>query len=278
MSGGTSVADGAATRLDGKTAVVTGAGNGIGRAIAHALAGAGGSIVVSDSDAATAQRTAAEIVDRGGRALAATVDISDADAVDAMIAAAVGEFGGIDILVNNAGVGGPMVRLHETAPADFDRVIDVNLRGTYLCTRAALPSLLAGGSGSIVNIASTYGLVAAPRTAAYCATKAAVIHLTKQLAVDYGPDGIRANALCPGYIDTRDGKTFSEAELAASGERQRIRDAAAARQPLGRQGDPEEVARAALFLASDAASFVSGAVLTVDGGCVTTFNYGEASN
>ncbi|MEU0477942.1 SDR family NAD(P)-dependent oxidoreductase [Streptosporangium sp. NPDC006013] len=264
--------------VHGKTAIVTGAGNGIGRAIAHALAEAGAAVMASDVSEKDARRTAEEIAGRGGRATHAVVDIADEQAVISLVDTAVTAFGGLDILVNNAGIGGPMVRLHETETTDFERVLDVNLRGTYLCTKYALPHFLRQSDGRIVNIASTYGLVAAPKTAAYCATKAGVVHLTRQLAVDYGPDGIRVNAICPGYIDTRDGKSFSPEEVAARAERQIIRDAAAARQPLGRQGLPGEVGEVALFLASDASSFMTGAVLTVDGGCVTTFNYGDASN
>ena len=187
-------------------------------------------------------------------------------------------FGGLDILVNNAGIGGGQQRLHEIEPADFDRVVNVNLRGTFLCSKYALPLFLEKGDGRIVNTASTYGLIAAPKAAAYCATKAAIINLTRQLAVDYGPDGIRVNAVCPGYIDTklgRRGPRLSADEFAAA---TAIRETAAAKQPLGRQGQPEEVAEVVLFLASDAASFMTGSIVTVDGGCVTTFNYGEASN
>jgi NAD(P)-dependent dehydrogenase (short-subunit alcohol dehydrogenase family) len=162
--------------------------------------------------------------------------------------------------------------------SDFDHVISVNLRGTFLCTKFVIPHLLSNGGGSIVNIASTYGLIAAPKAPAYCASKGAIINLTRQLAIDYGPDHIRVNAICPGYIDTglrRRQLTLNETELAAATAR---REKAARMQPLGRQGQPDEVARVAVFLCSDAASFMTGSIVTVDGGCVTTFNYGEASN
>ena len=187
-------------------------------------------------------------------------------------------WGGLDILVNNAGVGGGQQRLHEVDPEDFDRVIDVNLRGTFLCTKYALPHFLAAGDGRIVNIASTYGLIGAPKAPAYCASKGAIINLTRQLAVDYGPDGIRVNAICPGYIDTglgRRGPRLRAEEFAAA---TAVREKAAGMQPLGRQAQPAEVAAVALFLASDAASFMTGSIVPVDGGCTTTFNYGEASN
>jgi NAD(P)-dependent dehydrogenase (short-subunit alcohol dehydrogenase family) len=171
--------------------------------------------------------------------------------------------------------------LHELEPADFDRVIAVNLRGTFLCSKYAIPHLLAGGAGGvgrIINTASTYGVIAAPLSAAYCASKAAIINLTRQMAIDYSPHGLRVNAICPGYIDTglgRRGPTLTTEEYAAANQ---VRETAAALQPLGRQGSPAEVAAVAVFLASEQASFMTGAIVPVDGGCLITFNYGAASN
>ena len=266
------------TRIDGRTAVVTGSGNGIGRAIASALAQAGADVVVSDVLAEDGERTVAEFTAAGGSAVFVPADVALAEQSEALIAAAVHRFGRLDVLVNNAGVGGAQLRLHEVEPEDFDRVIDVNLRGTFLCSKYAIPHFLAAGDGRIVNIASTYGLIGAPKAPAYCASKGAIINLTRQLAVDYGPDGIRVNAICPGYIDTglgRRGPTLSEEAFAAATS---VRERAAARQPLGRQAQPAEVAAVALFLASDAASFMTGSIVPVDGGCTTTFNYGDASN
>lgn len=266
------------TRIDGKAAVVTGAGNGIGRAIALSLAAAGADVVVSDVLIDDGERTVSEIVGEGGSADFIATDVSDAAQAEALIAFAVQLFGRLDILVNNAGVGGAQLRLHEIEPDDFDRVIDVNLRGTFLCSKFAIPHFLQQQDGRIVNTASTYGLVGAPKAAAYCASKAAIINLTRQLAIDYGPDGIRVNAVCPGYIDTglgRRGPQLSADEFAAASA---VRETAAALQPLGRQARPSEVSEVVLFLASDASSFMTGSIVTVDGGCVTTFNYGEASN
>jgi NAD(P)-dependent dehydrogenase (short-subunit alcohol dehydrogenase family) len=265
-------------RIDGKAAVVTGAGNGIGRAIARSLAAAGADVVVSDVLTDDGERTVAEIAKAGGQAVFVAADVSDAEQAENLIASAVQRFGRLDILANNAGIGGGQLRLHEIEPEDFDRVIDVNLRGTFLCSKYAIPHFLDQRDGRIVNTASTYGLIGAPKAAAYCASKGAIINLTRQLAVDYGPDGIRVNAVCPGYIDTnlgRRGPQLSADEFAAA---TAIREKAAAMQPLGRQAQPSEVGEVVLFLASDASSFMTGSIVTVDGGCVTTFNYGEASN
>jgi NAD(P)-dependent dehydrogenase (short-subunit alcohol dehydrogenase family) len=173
-------------RIDGKVAVVTGAGNGIGRAIARSLAGAGAHVVVSDVLTDDGERTVAEIVEAGGRAVFTAADVSDAEQAENLIASAIHHFGRLDILANNAGIGGGQLRLHEIEPEDFDRVIDVNLRGTFLCSKYAIPHFLDQRDGRIINTASTYGLIGAPKAAAYCASKGAIINLTRQLAVDYG--------------------------------------------------------------------------------------------
>jgi NAD(P)-dependent dehydrogenase (short-subunit alcohol dehydrogenase family) len=264
--------------LQGHSVIVTGAANGIGRAIALAFAASGARVAVGDVLAEDGQRTVATITDAGGSALFVEADVSKADDARGLVAAAVERFGGVDVLVNNAGVGGVRLPLHELEPEDFDRVIDVNLRGTFLCSKYAIPHLLAGKAGRIVNVASTYGVIGAPLSAAYCASKAAIINLTRQMAIDYGPEGLRVNALCPGYIDTglgRRGPALTPAEFEAA---TTVRETAAALQPLGRQGSPAEVAGVAVFLASEQASFITGAILPVDGGCLTTFNYGAASN
>jgi NAD(P)-dependent dehydrogenase (short-subunit alcohol dehydrogenase family) len=266
------------TRIDGKVAIVTGSGNGIGRAIAMAMADAGAKVTVSDLLQEDGERTVKEITDRGGTAIFVAADVSVVEQAQKLIETTFTTFGRLDILVNNAGIGGGFAKLHELEPDDFDRVIDVNLRGTFLCSKYAIPHFLAQQDGRIVNIASTYGLIGAPKAPAYCASKGAIINLTRQLAVDYGPDKIRVNAICPGYIDTSLGRrrsSLSVEEIASATAR---REKAAGMQPLGRQAQPSEVASVALFLASDGASFMTGSIVTVDGGCTTTFNYGEASN
>lgn len=264
--------------LTGKIAIVTGSGNGIGRATVKRIAESGARVTVSDVIVEDGERTVAEIRAAGGEAIFVKADVSQESEVINLIDTTVATYGGLDILVNNAGVGGGQLRTHEIELEDFMRVMAINVGGTFLCTKYALPHFLKQRDGRIVNIASTYGLIGAPKAAAYCASKAAIINYTRQLTVDYAPDGIRINAICPGYIDTSLGRrraTLAPGELEAAIAR---REKAAAMQPIGRQAQPIEVATVAAFLVSDDASFMTGSIVTVDGGCVTTFNYGDASN
>jgi NAD(P)-dependent dehydrogenase (short-subunit alcohol dehydrogenase family) len=260
------------TRLTGRVAVVTGAAGGIGAATARAMAAEGARVVVADvKDGAG---TVSTIEAAGGEALFVSCDVADTDQVAAMVAAAVDRFGALDVLVNDAGISGGSSLAHELDVEVWTRVLAVNLTGTFLCVRAAMPHLLASGHGRIVNIASTYGLVGAPLAPAYCASKGGVVNLTRQLAVDYSPQGLRVNAICPGYIDTDMGGYRASLGPAGAAEANARREAAAGLQPIGRQAHADEVARVAVFLASDESSFMTGSIVTVDGGCTSTFNHG----
>lgn len=258
-------------RLEGRVAFVTGAAGGIGAATAVAMAAEGARVVVADvqDGSATVDRIAAA----GGAALAVLCDVSDPAQVEAAVGAAVERFGSLDTLVNDAGISGGSSLLHETDVETWLQVLAVNLTGPFLCTRAAMPHLLASGRGRIVNVASTYGLVGAPMAPAYCASKGGVVNLTRQLAVDYSPQGVRVNAICPGYVDTDMGGYRASLGPEGSGEADARREAAAAQQPIGRQAEADEVARVAVFLVSDESSFMTGAIVPVDGGCTTTFRH-----
>ena len=246
-----------AMRIDGRVAIITGAGSGIGRAIALRFARAGASVVAADLNLEAAEETDRVIRAGGGNAIAVAVDVSRENEVQEMVAAGVGRFGRIDILVNNAAIEGGMGIL-EVAPDDWDRTLAVDLRGPYLCMRAALPVMLRGGRGAIVNVSSVNALLALGHHP-YSAAKAGLISLTQNVAVDFGDRGIRANVICPGTVRT----PIWADRLARVPD---LLDRIARWYPLRRVGAPEEVAAVALFLASDEASFVSGAVIVVDGG------------
>jgi NAD(P)-dependent dehydrogenase (short-subunit alcohol dehydrogenase family) len=261
--------------LNDSVVLLTGGATGIGRAIALEMAAAGAAVAIGDLNADDGQRTAEDIRRAGGRATFRSCDVAEAEQVTALVNGAVADFGRLDVLVNDAGISGGSSRLHELDIDTWDRTIAVNLRGTFLCARAAIPHLLRRPRSAMVNIASTYGIIGAPLAPSYCASKGGIVNLTRQLAVDYSADGLRVNAICPGYIDTDMGghrASLPPAERAAAEAR---REANAALQPIGRQAQAQEVARVARFLASDDASFMTGSIVTVDGGCTATFNHGS---
>lgn len=253
-----------ADRFEGKVAIVTGAAGGIGRAVAELLARDGARIVAVDRDAAALDGVLGLVAAAGSEALGVAADVSLADDARRYVADGVSRFGGIDYLVNNAGVEG-IVRPLEDYPDDvFDRVLAVNVRGTFLGMKHAHPALAARGGGAIVNLASIAGLTGNPLIAAYIASKHAVVGLTRSAAVSYPAAGIRVNAVCPAPIETRMMRALEEGF--APGASHALKEAMHAQIPLGRYGEPHEVAAVIAFLLSDAASYVNGALYTVDGG------------
>jgi len=245
-------------RVAGKICIVTGAGSGIGRASAIRLAEEGGRVLCADIDGDSAHGTATTI---GADAIAATVDVSDSAQVDGMVETALKRWNRVDVLVNNAGVNIPGV-LHEVPDETIDRILDVNVKGQIYGCRAVIPHMLAAGGGSIVNIASVNGLVSEPYLTVYSASKGASVMLTKGVALDYAKRGIRCNVICPGWVDTP--INYAHAEML--GGLRHVYETIDSFQPIGRPGEPREIAHVVLFLASDEASFMTGSVLSVDGG------------
>jgi NAD(P)-dependent dehydrogenase (short-subunit alcohol dehydrogenase family) len=246
--------------LSHKNAVVTGGGAGIGWAIARLFGREGARLAILECDQARAERAQTQLREAGIEAQAFCADVSDAESVAATFARSAEYFGGtIHLLVNNAGIA-EFASVEESSLKSWERIMAVNATGTFLCSQAVLPFMKAAG-GAIVNMASIAGQVGIPKMAAYCASKAAIIGLTRQMAVDCAGLGIRVNCLCPGRIE---GTELDRWIMA--GDSLEATQAKRAKYPIGRFGRPEEIAQAALFLAADASSFMTGAVLTIDGG------------
>jgi NAD(P)-dependent dehydrogenase (short-subunit alcohol dehydrogenase family) len=243
----------------GRVAFVTGAANGIGRAAALAFAREGASVAVADVSEQGNQETARMIEQAGGRAVAVGCDVSRAEGVKAALGQAVETFGRLDFAFNNAGVEQPITAAAELTEKEWDRIVDINLRGVFLCMRHEVPLLLNQGGGAIVNTSSGAGVKGFAGQAAYCAAKHGVVGLTRAAALDYAKSNIRVNAVCPGIIETPMMDRFS-------GGTAQGRERVIAQEPVGRMGRPEEIAAAVVWLCSDAAAFVVGHTMVIDGG------------
>jgi len=251
-------------KLDGKISLITGAASGIGRATALRFAQSGATVIAADLNLAEAQNTLAMIESAGGQGLALGVDVSQEADVKAAISTALSTFGQLDILFNNAGIS-ILKSIPDTTETDLDRLLSVNFKGVFFGCKHAMPVMAAQGSGVIINTASELALVGQPLYGAYCATKGAILAFTRTLALECAPQGIRANAICPGPVVT----PLLQVEFDLAADPAAEAAAAAKDLPIGRLGTPEDIANIVTFLASDDASFIHGAAITADGGRTT---------
>lgn len=249
-----------AQSFTGRVAIVTGGSAGIGQAAAVAFAREKFSVVISDITEA-GKETAASISDAGGRSIFIKADVTNADEVHSMVERTISEFGRLDCAFNNAGIEGDTASTATCSEENFDKVIATNLKGIWLCMKYEIPKMLHFGKGAIVNMSSVAGLVGFAGLPAYCASKGGIIQLTKTAALEYADKGIRINAICPGGIKTKELERLMERD-------HKFRETITGMHPMGRLGTPEEVAELAVWLCSDAASFITGYPVAVDGGLV----------
>lgn len=248
-------------QLMGKSAIITGGASGIGRATAELFLEQGAAVVIADISAVDGQKLVDEMRANGGKVIFVRCDVTVSRDCQKVVQAASDRFGKLDILFNNAGV----IRRNdilETSEAEWDRVMAVNTKSVFLMSKYAIPKMVEAGGGVIINVGSGWGMKGGSKAISYCASKAAVVNMTRAMAIDHGPQNIRVNCVCPGDTDTP--MLRGEAEQLAQNEASFMADAAD--RPLGRYGEPMEVAQAVLFLASEASSYVTGAALIVDGG------------
>jgi NAD(P)-dependent dehydrogenase (short-subunit alcohol dehydrogenase family) len=244
--------------LSGRVAIVTGSSRGIGRAIVEGLAAAGAAVTVTGRDGVLAESVARAISGAGGISLAVAADVSKTADVERLVQTSLDKYGRIDILVNNAGIAPFYKKAEQVSEAEWDQVIEVNLKGAFLCAQAAGRVMISQGSGRILNVSSVGGRVALPKLAAYCAAKGGLEQITRVLAAEWARHNILVNAIAPAFVET---------DLTAGlRENRKLRDGIIGQTPLGRFGKPEEIVGAAIYLASDAASYVTGQTLYVDGG------------
>lgn len=248
-------------KLKDKVAIVTGAGSGIGKGIATVFFREGAKVVVVDSDEQAGKKTAEEIRLLGGEAFFVKCDVSNEEQIKTMVQETIAKYGRINVLVNNAGIGVYKTVL-DTTSEEWDRCLAVDLKSVFLCSKYAIPHIRTAGGGAIVNIASVHSYQNVGGTAPYAASKGGVVALTRVMAIDHGGDKIRVNAICPGWIDT----PLTRRIFAATSDPEKAKQDVERRQILGRLGTPEEVGEAAAFLASDEASYITGASLMVDSG------------
>ncbi|MEI7541466.1 MAG: glucose 1-dehydrogenase [Actinomycetes bacterium] len=248
-------------RVQYRVAIVTGAGSGIGQASAIRLAEEGATVICADLNKEAAELTAKQISDLNFKAESYVIDIADSKSCDEVVGYCVEKYGSIDILVNNAGVNLPGV-FHEVSNETIDRTLNVNVKGAMYLTRAALPHMLKNSRGSIVNMSSVNGLVSEPFLSVYSASKGAIVMFTRGIALDYAKTGIRCNAICPGWVDT----PINHAHAKMLGGLDHVYKTIDSFQPIGRPGTSREIANVVLFLASDESSFMTGSIVSADGG------------